>query len=102
VAWPAVGAAIVALVDGLPAAARRGEETLTMHARRLTTALQVRSLVQCCSVHLLKAGVLLELSVTECTCMHRQLLDQGGCNVSIHNTCSPPWEGDICDCSITC
>lgn len=44
-AWPAIEAAIVALVDGLPAAARRGEETLTMHARRLTTALQVRSLV---------------------------------------------------------
>lgn len=36
-----VKAAIVTLIDGLPAAARKGDAAVTLHARRLTTALQV-------------------------------------------------------------
>ena len=42
-AWPAIEAAIASLIDGLPAAARHGDEAVTLHARRLTTALQVCS-----------------------------------------------------------
>jgi hypothetical protein len=41
--WLTLEAAIVALIDGLPAAARAGDAALILHARRLTTALQARA-----------------------------------------------------------
>lgn len=42
--WLTLEAAIVALIDGLPAAAQAGDAALILHARRLTTALQARSM----------------------------------------------------------
>ena len=41
--WLTLEAAIVSLIDGLPAAAQAGDGALVLHARRLTTALQARS-----------------------------------------------------------
>ena len=46
VQWAALEGAIVLLVDGLPAAVRRGDDAATLHARRLTTALQVGVLLE--------------------------------------------------------
>jgi hypothetical protein len=40
--WLTLEAAIVSLIDGLPAAAQAGDAALILHARRLTTALQAR------------------------------------------------------------
>ena len=43
--WLTLEAAIVSLIEGLPAAAQAGDAVIILHARRLTTALQVRSAI---------------------------------------------------------
>lgn len=64
VALPAVEAAIASLVDGLPSALRRGDQAALLHARRLTTALQVP--LSCLVVSLVSSS--LHLQVRSCFC----------------------------------